>query len=171
MVRILTKIILCQPKLNYFPNVWIQWCHDFGCRAVCFFSTIHCEISMSLIWSRWTVSASDQYQRCFSVDLLFPLICSTHISRLFIAFGKYRAKVKCSVNKRTLIRTPPPKRRVVQNAFLMSQFSYYPFVWMCYSRSKNKNVFQEGNLWIIYKHSPFKLLLEKDKIALGKWNV
>ena len=42
---------------------------------------------------------------------------------------------------------------------------------MCYSRSKNKNVFQEENLWIIYKHSPFKLLLEKDKIALGKWNV
>ena len=50
-------------------------------------------------------------------------------------------------------------------AFFTSQFSYYPFIWMCCSRSNNKkiNMIHEICLWIIYndKMSSFTKLLNK----------
>ena len=58
------------------------------------------------------------------------------------------------------------KRRILLNAFLISQFSYCPLVWMFYSlRENNKiNRIHERCLLFIYndKKSTFYKLLEKD---------
>ena len=58
------------------------------------------------------------------------------------------------------------KRKVVINAFFISQFSYCPLVWMCHSRTNNSiiNMLHERCLRIIYndKQSSFTELLNKD---------
>ena len=52
------------------------------------------------------------------------------------------------------------------NAFFNSNFSYCPLIWMCYSRTNNREInrFHERCLHIIYndKQSPSSELLEKD---------
>ena len=58
------------------------------------------------------------------------------------------------------------KRKVVMNAFFITQFSYCPLVWMCHSRTNNSkiNMLLERCLRIIYndKQSSFTELLNKD---------
>ena len=58
------------------------------------------------------------------------------------------------------------KRKLLMNAFLISQFSYCPLIWMCHSRSNNRkiNMLHERCLRIIYndKQSSFAELLNKD---------
>ena len=59
------------------------------------------------------------------------------------------------------------KRKILMNAFFISQFSYCPLVWMFHSRTKNSKInrLHERCLRIIYndKNSSFTELLEKDK--------
>ena len=70
----------------------------------------------------------------------------------------------------TLSRVTPymdlSKRRILLNAFSISQFSYCPLVWMFHSRGKNNKInrIHERCLQIIYndKKSTFYELLEKD---------
>ena len=58
------------------------------------------------------------------------------------------------------------KRKLLMNAFLISQFSYCPLICMCHSRSNNRkiNMLHERCLRIIYndKQSSFAELLNKD---------
>ena len=58
------------------------------------------------------------------------------------------------------------KRKILMNAFLNSQFSYCPLIWMCHSRIINKKInrLHERCLRIIYydKQPSFEELLEKD---------
>ena len=58
------------------------------------------------------------------------------------------------------------KRRMLTNAFFISQFNYCPAIWMCHSRALNNKInrLHERCLHIIYsdKISTFKELLEKD---------
>ena len=55
------------------------------------------------------------------------------------------------------------KRKVLMNAFLNSQFSYCPLIWMCHSRIINKKIngLHERCLTIIYgdKQSSFEEFL------------
>ena len=59
------------------------------------------------------------------------------------------------------------KLRVIMKAFIMSQFSYCPLVWMCHSRTLNSkiNKLHEKALRLVYddRHSTFKELLNIDK--------
>ena len=59
-----------------------------------------------------------------------------------------------------------PQKKVLFNAFFQLQFSYFPLVWMCHSRTLNNkiNSLHERCLRLIYnnKHSTFHQLLEKD---------
>ena len=61
------------------------------------------------------------------------------------------------------------KRRILINAFLKSQFSYY-FLWMCHNRANNGKInrLHEHCLRIIYsdKHSSYETLLEKMALFL-----
>ena len=58
------------------------------------------------------------------------------------------------------------KKRILMNAFFISQFSYCPPVWMCHSRTNNSKInrLHERCLRIVYndKQSSFNELLEKD---------
>ena len=60
----------------------------------------------------------------------------------------------------------PPKRKVLMKAFITSQFSYCPLIWMLHSRTLNNRVnnIYERALRLRYKDnkSSFKELLEKD---------
>ena len=59
------------------------------------------------------------------------------------------------------------KLRVIMKAFIMSQFSYCPLVWMCHSRTLNNkiNKLHERVLRLVYddRQSTFKELLSIDK--------
>ena len=58
------------------------------------------------------------------------------------------------------------KRRMLMNAFFISQFNYCPVIWMCHSRALNNKInrLHERCLRIIYndKTSTFEELLEKN---------
>ena len=57
--------------------------------------------------------------------------------------------------------------RVIMKAFIMSQFSYCPLVWMCHSRTLNNkiNKIHERTLQLVYddRQSTFEELLNIDK--------
>ena len=60
------------------------------------------------------------------------------------------------------------KRKLIANDFLMSQFSYYPLIWMFHSRAMEHriNTIHERTLRLIYpsQHQlTFNELLEKNK--------
>ena len=60
------------------------------------------------------------------------------------------------------------KRRVLMNAFITSQFSYCPLVWMFHSRTLNNriNKIHEKALRLVYKNeafSSFDDILKRDK--------
>ena len=59
-----------------------------------------------------------------------------------------------------------PKRKVLMKAFIASQFSYCPLIWMLHSRTLNNRInnIHERSLRLTYKdnQSSFKQLLEKD---------
>ena len=58
------------------------------------------------------------------------------------------------------------KRLTLVNAFFLSQFSYYPLVWMYHSHTKNDTInrLHKTCLQFIYndKQFPFQELLERD---------
>ena len=58
-----------------------------------------------------------------------------------------------------------PKRKVLMKAFITSQFSYCPLIWMLHSRTLNNRInnIHERALRLTYKdnQSSFKPLLEK----------
>ena len=69
-----------------------------------------------------------------------------------------------------------PERKLLLNAFFMSQFSYCPLVWMCHRRSKNhkRNYLHERCFRTIYcdKNSTFEVLLNKDdSVTIHKRNL
>ena len=59
-----------------------------------------------------------------------------------------------------------PKRKVLMKAFIASQFSYCPLIWMFHSRTLNNRInnIHERALRLTYKdnQSSFEELLEKD---------
>ena len=59
-----------------------------------------------------------------------------------------------------------PKRKILMKAFITSQFSYCPLIWMFHSRTLNNRInnIHERALRLAYNdnQSSFKELLEKD---------
>ena len=86
---------------------------------------------------------------------------NTHVDKICKKVGQ---------NLNTLSRVTPymdlSKRRILLNAFFISQFSYYPLVWMFHSRVKNNEInrIHERCLRTVYndKKSTFYELLKKD---------
>ena len=88
-----------------------------------------------------------------------------------LTFEKHITDLRRKASRKTypLARVAPymdlSKRRMVMNAFFNSHSSYCPLIWMCHSRTTNRNIsrLHERCLHIIYndKQSPFKMLLEK----------
>ena len=68
------------------------------------------------------------------------------------------------------------KRRILVNAFFLSQFSYCPLLWLCNSRNKKEKINRllERYLQFIYndKQSPFHEPLERDgSVSIHKQNL
>ena len=92
-----------------------------------------------------------------------------------LTFEKHMTDICRKASRKTyaLARIAPymdlSKRCMVMNAFLNSQFSYCPLIWMCHNRMTNRKInrLHERCLRIIYKdkQSSFKMLLEKDSFV------
>ena len=85
-----------------------------------------------------------------------------HISKIC-----QKANRKLSALGRVSNLMPLPQRKLLFNAFIMSQFAYCPLVWMFYDRNINMKInrLHERALRIVYKDdvSSFEELLRKDK--------
>ena len=72
---------------------------------------------------------------------------------------------KASQKLHALARVSIRQRKIIMNAFIHSQFSYCPLIWMCHSRTIHSliNNIHERALRIVYKDddSSFEELLEK----------
>ena len=88
------------------------------------------------------------------------------------SFGSYLNLVCKKVSRKLHALDIVPKfiskkeLRVIVKAFIMSQFSYCPLVWMCYGRTLNKiNKLHERALRLVYddRQSTFEELLNIDK--------
>ena len=77
-----------------------------------------------------------------------------------------KASQKLHALARTVNYIDLPKRKVLMKAFITSQFSYCPLIWMFHSRTLNNRInnIHEKALRLTYKYnqSSFKELLEKD---------
>ena len=87
-----------------------------------------------------------------------------------------KAGQKLNALSRATLYVNLSKRRILSNAFFISQFSYCPLVWMFYSCRKNNKInrIHERCLQIIYndKKSTFYELLEKDgSVSIHKRNL
>ena len=99
-------------------------------------------------------------EKLLGVKLDWTLNFDDHISDVC---KKASRKLNALARIATFIRLS--KRRLLMNAFCNSQFSYYPLIWMCHSRTNNRKInrLHEICLRVIYndKQSLFSELLEK----------
>ena len=100
-------------------------------------------------------------EKLLGVNIDSKLSFEKHLN---IIFGKARAKISA------LGRVAPfmniEKRKMIMNAFFISQFSYCPLIWMFHNRLINNKInrLHERCLRIVYNdnQSTFEELLEKD---------
>ena len=104
--------------------------------------------------------SNSSYEKILGVHFDNKLNFNTHITKLCKKAGqKLHALARMSnfmsVNQ----------KKVIMNAFISSQFSYCPLIWMCHSRSLNTKInrIHERALRIVYNDnsSSFEALLEK----------
>ena len=81
-------------------------------------------------------------------------------------FGK-KAGLKLNALSRIQPYMEFNEKRLLVNAFFMSQFNYCPLIWVCHNRTKNNKInrIHKRCLRLIYneKISSFENLLNKDK--------
>ena len=104
---------------------------------------------------------SSECQNLLDVKIDSNLYFNDHISDLC-----KKASRKISALARVSPFMTLSKRKLIMNAFFISQFRYCPLPWMCRSRSNNRKIkmLHERCLRIIYKdkQSSFTELLNKD---------
>ena len=101
----------------------------------------------------------------FNVEISQTVICSSNSKKQLgvtfdnkLKFEKHIITICQRANRKlnALTRLTPymelGKREILMNAFLNSQFNYYPVIWMCHSRALNSNInrLHEQCLRIIY---------------------
>ena len=75
-----------------------------------------------------------------------------------------KASQKLNELSRLYVISPFQKRRMLMQAFFVSQFSYSPLVWMFYNRNINTRINHFRALCMVYRDetSSFEELLKKD---------
>ena len=100
-------------------------------------------------------------QKLLSIKLDSSLSFKGHITSLCKKASQKLHTLARAVNYMDL-----PKRKVLMKAFITSQFSYRPLIWMFHSRTLNNRInnIHERALRLTYKDNrpAFKLLFEKD---------
>ena len=108
----------------------------------------------------------------FSAELLRIKIDNNLTFRKHITSLSSKANKKLSASSRVSKYMGINKRLTLIKFYIISQFNYCPFVWMCHNRSLNNkiNLIQKRALRIVYRDykSSFKELLQKDKSIIYK---
>ena len=114
------------------------------------------------------INITDNYISCSTSEKLLGitldnnLLFDKHVSSLC-----KKAQLKLHALSRIARYITFNKRRLIMKAFIQSQFSYCPLVWMFHSRKTNKTInrLHERALRLVYEDntSTFTELLEKDK--------
>ena len=101
-------------------------------------------------------------QKLLGVHIDFKLKFDTHIETLCEKVGK-----KLHALARVIKYMSTNQAQLLIGSLIMSQFSYCPLIWMCYSRKINNqiNKLHERALRLVYndKSSSFRELLEREK--------
>ena len=108
---------------------------------------------------------SSKSEKLLGVTIDKDLSFATHISNMCTkAAQKLNALARISPFMST------EKKKVIMKAFISSQFSYCPLIWMCHSRTLNNKInrIHERSLRIVYNDntSSFEDLLERDNSVL-----
>ena len=102
-----------------------------------------------------------QKVRLLGIDIDTKLSFSGHIESICKKAGK-----KLNALSRQCTMLPLNKRKILMTAFFISQFSYWPLVWVFCSRGRNNKInnLHYRSLQIVYRDfiSTFQQLLEKD---------
>ena len=114
---------------------------------------------------------STQVQKPLGVYIDFKLKFDTHIEILCKKMGK-----KLHAHAQVIKYMPTNQAQRLMRSFIMSQFSYYPLIWMCHSRKINDqiNKLYEHVLRLVCndKSCPIWELLERDKsVTIHKRNI
>ena len=119
------------------------------------YENVWAKIGKTKIWE-------SKKQKLLGVEIDRTLSFVEHIASLCRKAGR-----KLSVLARLLNFMCTNKKRVLMKAFIESQFSYCPLIWMFHSRSVNNKInhLHERSLRIVYKDniSSFEDLLKKDR--------
>ena len=118
------------------------------------YENVQAKIGKAKIWE-------SKKQKLLGVEIDTTLSFDEHIASLYRKAGK-----KLSVLVRLSNFMCTNKKRVLMKAFIESQFSYCPLIWMFHSRGVNNKInhLHERSLRIVYKDniSSFEDLLKKD---------
>ena len=112
--------------------------------------------------SGFPVSSEDRV-KLLGIDIDSDLNFNYHVNKLCKKSSK-----KCHTLSRVCKYMGHDQKRVLMNAFISSQFSYCPLIWMFHSRALNQriNKIHERALRLVYRndgHLSFEELLVKDK--------
>jgi len=101
-------------------------------------------------------------QKLLGITIDKKLTFNEHVSKLCD-----KASMKINALARICPFMPHEQRKILMNAYFLSQFGYCPLVWMNHSREMNNRInhLHERTLRIVYEdyQSSFQQLLDKDK--------
>ena len=105
---------------------------------------------------------SSSHKKLLGVTIENDLSFTKHVSNLC-----NKVSSKLSALSRVSSYMTLPKKKIIMKAFITSQFSYCPLVWMLHNRRLNTRInrLHERSLRVVYndKSSSFQELLDKDK--------
>ena len=112
-----------------------------------------------------------QVQKPLGVYIDYKLKFDTHIEILCKKIGK-----KLHALAQVIKYMPTNQAQLLMRSFIMSQFSYYPLIWMCHSRKINDqiNKLHEHVLRLVCNDKSCSIweLLERDKsVTIHKRNI
>ena len=150
-------------KLQNSSKILYQWFMDNQtkvnpekCHFIC--ST---NDTVSLIVEDRVINNS-KCEKLLGVKFNHKLTFNTHIGDIY-----KKAGLKLTALSRIAPYMDFNKKRLLVNAFFISQFNYCPLIWMCHNHTKNNKInrIHERCLSLIYndKKSSFENLLDKDK--------
>ena len=100
--------------------------------------------------------ASNQSEELLGISVDSELKIEEHINEIFNTVNK-----KLNALHRTGSQMSSDKRKMLLRAFIESQFSYYPLIWMFHSKTLNNKIYRlhEKALRIVYGNYKSKSVL------------
>ena len=149
-------------KLQNASKTLFQWFTDNQMKAnpdKCHFICSHVD-KASLLVENMEIKSST-HEKLLGVTIDTKLSFNMHIDNMC-----KKANIKLNALSRITPYMDFNKKKLLINAFFMSQFNYCQLIWMCHNRTKNNKInrLHERCLRLLYndKKSSFEDLLQKD---------